>query len=156
MIEQNLRRTRYLLTVALLLNTIAWFIPDMLFPDSHFQSSTWPLHSRLHAGAAATVNLVYILMGLYMIWRPSFDLRQTMRWVAGGLATWNIVFMAFGLLIFPLIMEPGDIWISWNMTAEGAGNMANIGVEGAVFFMAGVPALLFLLVLWRLRGLPEK
>ena len=105
--DQKLSRTRNLLTVGLLLNTIAWFIPDMFFPDSHFLSSTWPLHSRLHVGAAATVNFVYILMGLYMIWRPSFDLRQTMRWVASWLATWNIVFMAFGLLILPLIMEGG-------------------------------------------------
>ena len=30
------------------------------------------------------INLAFIAMGMYSIWRPSFDLAQTMRWVIPG------------------------------------------------------------------------
>lgn len=149
--NDNLKSTRNLLTVALILNTVAWFIPDMFFPDSHFRSSVWPLHARLHTGGAATVNMVYILAGLFLVWRPRFDLRTTMQFVAGGLALWNLVFIVFAFTATPLIMEAGDTYVSWSTDPTGAGNDHGVGVEGWVLLMAGVPALLFLWVLRRLR-----
>ena len=156
MLDQNIRYTRYILTITLLVDTITFFIADLFIPDSHFNSSVWPLHSRVHVGAAATINGVYILMGLYYIWRPSFDLVHTMRWVATWLATWNVVFLAFALLVAPLMLGPGDVWANWEFVATGAGNDHHIAVEGWAFAIIGIPTLPFFYVLWRLRTPPGK
>lgn len=149
--SKNIQQTRNVLTVALLIDLITFFIADLFVPDSHFRSSVWPLHSRVHVGAAAMINGVYIFMGLYYIWRPSFDLVHTMRWVASWIATWNVVFLAFALLAAPLMLEAGDVWANWQFEAAGAGNDPNTAVEGWAFAIVGIPTLPFFYVLWRLR-----
>ena len=140
------------LTAALLLNLIAWFIPDLFFPDSHFQSSTWPLHARLHTGAAAFVNGCATFYGLYLAWFTTAHLRAKMRWTAALLAAWNVLIVAFFMLTLPFIMEPGDHYISWTTDPRGAGNDVGTGIEGAVYLMAGLPTLLFLVVLRKLKN----
>lgn len=152
MSSESLESTRKLLTAALAFNSIAFFLPDLFGVDSHFTSTVWPIHSRVHVGAAAVINGVYILMGLYQIWRPPYDLAATMRWVATWLATWNTTFLLFAVLIVPTMLQPGDTWVHWELAAEGAGNDLHVAVEGLAFPMIGSPTLLFFWVLWRLRG----
>lgn len=149
---EELNRARTILTIGLVLNTVAWFIPDVFFPNSHFLSREWPLHARFHAGAAATVNFVYIVLSLVLVWRPRFDLRTTMVWCALWLAVWNIVFVGFGLLVTPFIMGPNDSLINWELTVSGAGNETHSVVEGGVFLAAGVPTAIFGYVIWKLRA----
>ena len=152
MADETLESTRRLLTGALVFNSIAFFIPDLFGNNSHFTSTEWPLHSRVHAGGAALINGVYIVMGIYQIWRPRYDLAATMRWVATWMATWSTTFLLFAILIVPMILQPGDTWVHWALEAEGAGNDRHVAVEGLAFPMIGLPALLFWWVVWRLRG----
>lgn len=151
MINKDLSKTRNLLTLALILSIGTWFVPDMLFPNSHFQSETWPLHARVHIGGAAFVNLTYILIGIWMIWRTKVNVKQMMKWVATLILTWNLVFAVFTSTILPFFMlEPGDIMVSWDLSLQGS-NHDNVGIEGLGFFLAGIPSLLLATVLWRLR-----
>lgn len=73
-----------------------------------------------------------------------------MRWVATWLAIWNATFLAFGLLVVPFMLEPNDIWVHWALSGEGAGE-GRVAIEGLVFPMAGIPILIFVEVVRRLR-----
>ena len=150
----NLSKMRMVLTIILLFNITTWVVADLFMPNSHYNSPTWPLHTRVHVGASAAINGFYILAGLFLIWRPIYGMVSSMRLVAFMLAMWNIVFLAFALLIVPSILVEGDVFIHWGLDVAGAGNADRVA-EGLVLPMAGIPAAIMMYIWWRLGSVSE-
>lgn len=146
-----LKQVKIIMTIALILNIVAWFIPDVVLPDSHYGDDSWPLHARYHAGATSTLNMVYIILALFITWRAKTHVAMKIRWCALGLAVWNLWALFFAVAIMPSVLGPSDILFEWAMNPGGTHAGSHVAVEGGVILLAGFPALLLLLVAWKLR-----
>lgn len=142
---------KIIMAIGLALNVGAWFIPDITIPTSHWNDSSWVLHSRYHVGATSSLNLVYTVIALVITFTAKTNAVLKVQFAATGLAIWNFWALFFAVAIIPFILGPDDIHYDWAFNPYGTHAGSHVAIEGGVILMAGLPAVVMAYVAWKLR-----